>query len=219
MQFADPSLAARAQDAIRAAILTDELPFGARLSDRSLSERLGIGRTPVREALARLAAEGLVVVRPQSGSFVMAPGAAEIRALCEMRAVLETGALRLAAAADPERLAAALAPLLAGAVLAVEDGDLPRAEALDRAFHAALVEAAANPLLGRAYRGIADRVDALRHRLPREPARLAHAVQEHRRILDLALAGRAAEAEALLAAHVRHVQGLATRLLAKEPPA
>jgi DNA-binding GntR family transcriptional regulator len=203
----------RAEAAIRHRIVSGAVPFGARLSDRTLAAELGISRTPVREALGRLAKEGLVVIRPQSGSFVMAPDAAAIRAVCEMRAVLECGALRLAAGADPDRLAAALAPLVAGATLALEAADLLRAEALDSAFHAALVEAAGNPLLARAYRGIADQVGALRHRLPRDAARMARAVAQHRRVLDLALAGRLAEAEAELAAHVRNVQGQAVALL------
>lgn len=205
----------RALGAIRTWIVNGEFRFGERLSDRSLAATLSVSRTPVREALARLAAEGLVTIRPQSGSFVMAPDASAVGALFEMRAVLECGALRLAGGRDPSRLATSLAPLIAGAALALEAGELRRAEELDAAFHRALVSASGNPLLIEAYRGIADQIDAFRHRLPREPDRMSAALAGHRRILDLALSDRLVAAEKELASHVRTVQGLAISLVAE----
>jgi len=206
----------RAIDAIRAQIVEGRFNFGERLSDRMLAAALGVSRTPVREALARLAAEGLVTIWPQSGSYVMAPDAMAVRAVFEMRSVLECGALRLASGNDPDQLATKLTPLIAGAALAVEAGDLRRAEQLDAAFHRALVAASGNPLLIQAYRGIADQIDAFRYRLPREVDRIAAALAGHRRILDLALADRLTTAEAELASHVRAVQGLAIALVARE---
>ena len=214
----DDNLMQRALDAIRTGIVRGEHAFGARLSDRSLAAALGVSRTPVREALAQLAAEGLVVIRAQSGSFVMQPGTGAIRALCEMRAVLECGALRLAAGRDPEHLAAALSIPIAGATMALEQGDLVRVETLDEAFHEALVLASGNPLLVRAYRGIADQVSAVRHRLPRDRARMKRALAQHRRILDLTLTDQVAAAEVELAAHVRTVQGLAVDALRASDP-
>ncbi len=207
----------QAIDAIRGRIVSGAVGFGARLSDRGLAAELGVSRTPVREALAELAAQGLITIRPQSGSFVMAPDAAEVGAVFEMRAVLECGALRLAAGREPERLGAVLTPLVAGAALAVEEDDLRLAEALDGAFHRELVAASGNPLLVTAYGGIADQIEAFRHRLPRQHARMAAAVLGHRRILDLAVTGRLAAAEAELASHVRAVQGLAISLISPPP--
>ncbi len=203
----------QAEAAIRQRILTGELAFGARLSDRALAASLGISRTPVRDAIARLEQAGLVTVRPKSGSVVWSPDADAVRTLCEMRAILECGALRLAVGRDPDRLAAALATPLAGGALALEAGDTARAEAMDSAFHEALVACSENALLIDAYRAIADKVRALRHRLPPETTRMRHALAQHRRILDLALAGTLRDAEAELAAHVRNVQGQAVALL------
>lgn len=203
----------RAEALIRDAIITGRFAFGERLSDRALADELEISRTPVREALARLALDDLVVVRPQSGTFVMSLEAADVRRVCEMRAVLELGALRIAAARDADALAAAVAVPLSGGALAVEARDLGRAEAMDTAFHEALVAAAQNPLLARAYRGIADRIGAIRHRLPRELARMRRAVEQHRRIIDLSVTGRIADAEAQLSTHVRVVETLAIEFL------
>lgn len=216
MDAADP-LSNQALTQIRDWIVRGKLAFGQRLSDRTLAAELEISRTPVKQALQRLAAEGLVTIRPQSGSFVMSPDAEAIRTVCEMRAILECGALRLAAGHDPDRLAAALSVPLAGAALALEEGDLARAEAMDAAFHEAIVGASDNALLFASYRGIASQVGALRHRLPRNAKRMATALAHHRRILDLALAGRLAEAEAELAAHVRRVQAQASAKLPALP--
>lgn len=209
------SLCLRAEAAIRDAIVTGRFAFGERLSDRVLAEELGISRTPVREAFARLAQEELVVVRPQSGTFVMSLDTAVVHRLCEMRAVLEVGALRIAAARDADLLAAVVAVPLSGGALAVDERDLKRAEAMDTAFHEALVAAAENPLLTRAYRGIADQVGAIRHRLPRELARMQRAIVQHRRIIDLAVTGRITEAESELSTHVRVVETLAISLLTR----
>jgi DNA-binding GntR family transcriptional regulator len=207
------NLSLRAEAIIREGIIRGSFAFGERLSDRALAASLGISRTPVREALARLAKEDLVVIRPQSGSFVMTLRAESVRAVCQMRGILECGALRLAAGHDPERLAAAVSLPLAGGALAVEEGDLARAAELDSAFHQAIIAAADNTLLTRAYRGIADQVEAIRHRLPLDAARMRQAVSQHRRILDLAITGRLPEAEAELATHVQIVQGLTVSIL------
>ena len=212
------NLSLKAESIIREGIIRGSFAFGERLSDRALAASLGISRTPVREALARLAKEDLVVIRPQSGSFVMTLHAESIRAVCQMRAILECGALRLAAGNDPEHLAAAVSLPLAGGALAVEEGNLPRAAELDSAFHQAIIEAADNVLLTRAYRGIADQVEAIRHRLPLDISRMRQAVSQHRRILDLAITGRLPEAESELATHVQIVQRLTVSLLNEREP-
>src|SRR5436305_62980 len=80
------------------------------ISERELTERLAIGRTPVREALRRLAQEKLGDVYPRRGIFVSAVDVRDLARLCEVRAVLEPEAARLAAEratqADLDRLAA-----------------------------------------------------------------------------------------------------------------
>ena len=218
MTEASENLSLQAEASIRDGIIHGRFAFGERLSDRSLAAEMGISRTPVREALARLANEELVVVRPQSGTFVMSVTAKAIHSVCAMRGILECGALRLAAGQDPEGLAAAVSIPLAGGGLATEDGDFPRAEAMDAAFHNALVAAADNPLLSRAYRSIADQVEAIRHRLPRDVTRMRNAVHQHRRIIDLAITGRLPEAEAELSSHVRTVESLSTTIIKQIGP-
>src|SRR5690242_16250003 len=86
-----------AADLIRQAILDGELPAGARLKEDELAERLDVSRTPVREALRRLEAEGLVVHEPKRGAAVRAYSAGELDDMYRLRALLEGYAARRAA--------------------------------------------------------------------------------------------------------------------------
>ncbi len=93
----EQSLSDRAYYAIRELIVTLELAPGSVVSERELMERLGVGRTPVREALRDLAREQLVEVFPRRGIFVSGVEVGDIAGLSEVRLVLETKAARLAA--------------------------------------------------------------------------------------------------------------------------
>ena len=101
-----PSLADRAYVAIRDLIVSLELPPGALIDERRAgAQSLGIGRTPVREALRRLAQEQLVEVFPRRGMFVTGVDVRDLARISEVRAALEPEAARLAAerATDEQR--------------------------------------------------------------------------------------------------------------------
>jgi DNA-binding GntR family transcriptional regulator len=140
------SFADRAYYAIRELIVTLELPPGAVVREPELTERLGIGRTPVREALRRLAQERLVEVFPRRGMFVTKVDVRDLARLCEVRVALEPEAARLAA----ERATQADLAELQG-VLAELDGRRkrdPRALIdLDERIHRAIYHASHNPYL------------------------------------------------------------------------
>lgn len=212
-QYTD--LSAQAERTIREGIIRGDFKFGEKLSDRALAASLGISRTPVREAFASLAREGLVVIRPQSGTFVMVLDEASVRTLCEMRTVLELGALRLLSD-RPERLAAAVSKQIAAGALAVEAHDVEKAEQMDSEFHQAMVHAAENPLLSQAYQVITNKLNAIRHRLPADLERMRRAVEQHRRIVDLTVTGRIDEANAELVSHMKIVQHLAIQIVGSE---
>ena len=89
---------------IRELIVSGRLVLGEQLSESALAEQLGVSRTPVREAFLRLETERLVEVRPQRGTFVFQYGVAELRDICELREVLETGALAHRAVAQSRRV-------------------------------------------------------------------------------------------------------------------
>jgi DNA-binding GntR family transcriptional regulator len=199
---------------IRSRITTGRLPLGVRISDKKLAAELKVSRTPVREALVQLQSEGLVVMRPQSGTFVFDLTIEEVRDICATRAILEAGAIRLATDARSADPMARLGLLVGRAAIALDDGDLVLCDELDCQFHEGIVAASANAYLIRAYSGISDRLRALRHRLPRGRDRMARAIAQHRHIIDLWAAGRLDQATTEIGSHVLNVARLLTAISA-----
>lgn len=196
-----PSLAAIVTDQIRELIITGGLELGEQLSENTLAEQLNVSRTPVREAFLRLGAERLVEVRPQRGTFVFDCDAAGIRALCELREVLETGALRLAY----HRRGAALIEALGRINAAGEIASVRSAAAYqphDHAFHQALIGASENPELVEAYARVAGRVGALRHRYTRTVDEVRKSQATHQEIQAHLAAGDIDAAVHLMREHV-----------------
>ena len=200
---------------LRDRIVSGRLPFGARLSDRELASELNLSRTPIREAILHLRANGLIVTRPQSGTFVFAPDDGEIAALCEVRGIMEAGALRCAANRDHG--AVNLGRIVAEASLALEVSDLRRCEDADTSFHETLVRASDNIYLIESYGRISDKVRALRARLPPGVERVRRAVTQHRRVVDLLAVGRVDEAARELESHIRNVADLCITARRNEP--
>jgi DNA-binding GntR family transcriptional regulator len=135
------SLADRAYLAIRDLIVSLELPPEALIDERQLVESLGIGRTPVREALRRLAQEQLVEVFPRRGMFVTGVDVRDLARISEVRAALEPEAARLAAARASDAERDDLADL-GGRIMPGTD-----LMALDERIHRAVYAAAHNHLL------------------------------------------------------------------------
>jgi DNA-binding GntR family transcriptional regulator len=203
-------LKGRIADVIRSRIIVGALDLGARLSDKDLATELQTSRTPVREALLQLQSEGLVVVRPRSGTFVFDLSVEDLRQICELRGLFESGAVRMGMAHGSDRMVTALATRVAEAAIALDAGDFAACEALDTAFHETLIELSGNRYLIESYRTISDKVRALRSRLPQMRERIANAIAQHRRIVDLVAVGRVDAAADELAQHVRNVHGQLT---------
>jgi DNA-binding GntR family transcriptional regulator len=192
-----PSLADQAYLAIRGLIVSLRLAPGALIDERRLMESIGIGRTPVREALRRLAQEQLVEVFPRRGMFVTNVDVRDLARISEVRLVLEPEAARLAAerATDEER---ARLRLLEREIEMGGD-DLM---ALDERVHRAVYAAAHNDLLEKTlgeYYVLALRIWMIA--LDRE-ADLRDAVDAHRDILRAIVDGDLQRAAAEMRMHV-----------------
>jgi DNA-binding GntR family transcriptional regulator len=207
-EAAEPPSKALIAAEIRSRITTGRLALGARISDKQLAVELKVSRTPVREALVQLQTEGLVVMRPQSGTFVLDLAVEDVRQICATRAILEAGAIRLAAETDSSDLMGRLGLLVGRAAIALDDADLALCDELDSQFHEGIVAASANRYLVHAYSGISNKLRALRHRLPREHSRMARAIAQHRHIIDLWAAGRVNQAVEEIGSHVLNVARL-----------
>jgi DNA-binding GntR family transcriptional regulator len=198
----------RLVDQIRARIVTGEFAAGKPLSDKELAVQFNTSRTPVREALLELRAAGLVVAYPQRGTYVFNPSLDDIREICETRGVIESGALRIAASKDLDRLVVQLHKSLAHMGFAIEAADFARIEAYDTEFHESMVAACGNSRLMDAYQRISDQVRVLRHRLPPRRQRVVDALAQHRRIVDLLAAERIDDAMEEVFSHVQRVHNL-----------
>jgi DNA-binding GntR family transcriptional regulator len=209
-------LKAKVAEEIRDRIVVGTLNLGQRVSDKDLASELRISRTPVREALLQLQAEGLIVMRPRSGTFVFAVSPEELKDICDLRAVFEAAAIQLGASIHPERMVSALATRIAEAAAAFESQDFARCEQLDTAFHETLIALSGNKYLMESYRTISDKVRALRSRLPQTRERISGAIAQHRRIVDLLALGRSRDAADEISAHVRNVYQLLLTSIARE---
>lgn len=145
------SLADRAYEAIRDLIVSLELPPATFVDERALAERIGVGLTPVRQALRRLAWESLVVILPRRGTLVADINADDLAKIFEMRVELEglaaAGAATRASAAERDALHALLART--EAAIAADPADHRALIALDRDLHLSIARAARNELLER----------------------------------------------------------------------
>jgi DNA-binding GntR family transcriptional regulator len=195
------SLTALVVDQIRDLIVTGKLKLGEQLSENTLAERLGVSRTPVREAFLRLEAERLVEIRPQRGTFVFHCDATDVRDICELRGILEAGALRLGMQRDRDRLLEGLERNLRvseAATLATAADYQP----FDHEFHEIIVAASGNRQLIEAYGRIAGRVRALRYRLIRTLHQVEGSKAAHREVVESVRANAADDAEVALRHHV-----------------
>jgi DNA-binding GntR family transcriptional regulator len=195
--------------AIRERIISGRLPRGSRLHQEELAAELGVSRTPVREALRRLGAEGLVQMHTNRGARVADIEGADVVSPTQARMVIEPGAARLAAArrAASDRMRAALATQRA----VIPDVD--RSFKANREFHLALVEASGNAFLLQFAEILwVSRIGApIYARQAETAARMELDADEHERIVEAIEAGDARRAETLTR---RHLADALKRLLA-----
>jgi DNA-binding GntR family transcriptional regulator len=188
--------------AIRERITSGSLARCARVHQEDLAEELGVSRTPVREALRRLAAEGLVEMRTNRGARVADVDQAGMRVSYEARTVIEPGAARLAAA---EQLAEPLARMRA-AVAAQRRSlrNVRRSFEANREFHLALAAASGNEFLSQfAERLWVARIgETIYERQVQTQERMLLDVREHEQILEAIEAGDGRRAESLTRRHL-----------------
>src|SRR3712207_5844385 len=206
-QAADLSKADLVHRRLKEEIELGELAPGEPLSELSLVERTGASRTPVREALRRLAAEGLVDLTPRLGARVSRVSAKNVRDLFEFRQLLEPMAIRQAtqAAADPE-VRRVFADLRAGfARIQARRPSQERSRAFyelaDR-FDWAIIDATRNEHLRRTIADLRPHTARLRNLSHLDPRRTDVSVGEHLAICDALLAGDADAAASLIAGHL-----------------
>jgi DNA-binding GntR family transcriptional regulator len=199
--------------ALRTAVITGELQPGTLHSVHALAAQFGVSRTPVREALIRLAQQGMVRFERNRGVRVLQTSLHDLEEVFALRLLLEVPATRRAVGLLDDAGRRELARELKAMEKAAAADDEFRLWEHDRRFHRLLMEAAGNTRL-------AGYVDALRDTVLRRGAStarssrtMAEIVGEHRAVLDLVDAGDAAGAAAAMRAHILHTAHL---LIAQE---
>ena len=138
------SLAEKAYQILIRKITRLELAPGQALVEKSLTDELGIGRTPIREALQRIAVEGLIQHLPNRGMLISDISATSVQAIYEFRSLVEGEAARLAAARSTESHVIELQSLADQLDHATNKGRIDDFVALDRQFHGKLAQASRN---------------------------------------------------------------------------
>ena len=141
------SLAEKAYDELIRLITRLDLPPGTVLAEKSLVEELQIGRTPIREALQRLAMEGLVIHQLNRGMFVSEITYSDVQEIYEFRSLVDGYACRLAAQRATPAIAAKLMELHGVLVQATKDDDIDSYVQRDREYYSILSEASKNSFL------------------------------------------------------------------------
>ena len=199
--------------AIRERISSGSLPRGARVHQEDLAEELGVSRTPVREALRRLAAEGLVEMRTNRGARVADVDQVGMRTSYEARTVIEPGAARLAAARRLEEPLARMRAAVAAQRRSLRN--VQRSFEANREFHLALAEASGNEFLVQfAERLWVARIgETIYERQVQTQERMLLDVREHEQIVEAIEAGDGRRAESLVRRHLTDAMKRSTDIL------
>lgn len=188
---------------LHAEIWEGRLVPGTVLSEVALSKELGVSRGPIREAMGRLAAEGLVTVRPRRGAIVRAPTLEELVEAYQVREVLESLAVRLAVPRLTEGDLRELDGFVDDMEASAADDDLGRFFEANVAFHERFCELSGNRNLCRVHHALMGEIRGYQDRSLSIRGNSSDSVTEHRAILLAAGRGDAPVAAELAAVHVR----------------
>ena len=203
----NPTRGAQAYDQLKQRLLVGDFGLNQRLGEERLAALIGVSRTPVREALARLHTERLVVRAPDGGYLPAAPDPSQIRHLYEVRIGLERQALHRPRLEGIRHDAVVLEPLraewssLADEVGPVAEPD-PEFVLLDESFHVRLAAAAGNPALTSLLQQINEKIRLVRMQDFLLPERIERTIDEHLGIVQAVLDGKVGLAEDRFDEHV-----------------
>ncbi|PKU25621.1 GntR family transcriptional regulator [Telmatospirillum siberiense] len=198
-------LSEQALDAVRRQIVTGVYPPDTRLSEVELSEKLGVSRTPVREALIRLAEEGLVKIVPQIGSFVAPISLDAVRQAQFIREHLECALIAEAAKHIDIGVNRQMSDNLKQQAIAAQKGDWDSFYSYDEALHAIWATASGNSGVWRVIQQSKVHLDRVRQISDRRPEHMALLLKQHTTIANAVAKGDVATAQTELRNHLRLV--------------
>jgi DNA-binding GntR family transcriptional regulator len=198
---------------LRQLIVEGRIAPGAKLNERELAEQLQVSRTPLREAIKTLAAEGLVELLPNRGAVAAQLSSQDVADTFEVIAGLEGQSGELAAQRITAPELAEIRALHYEMLAAHTRRDLPTYYRLNAQIHERINAAARNPVLTQTYRNVNARLQALRFRSNFDERKWQHAVNEHETMVGLLAARDAAGLRALLVQHLEHKRDAVLELM------
>ncbi len=196
------SLRELALEHLRSNIVNGTLKMGQVLSERVISEELGVSKSPVREALAQLRDEGLVTIEPQKGAKVFTLSSEEVAQICDFRQAIETAAFELALSRNPDKLASDMEDVVAKMADAQNKGRMVTYLALDTTFHELIFKHCENDYLAASYSRYVGKIAALRTHLSDLPKHTDLSFDEHKLIAKAVRKGDEKKIRRLLAEHI-----------------
>lgn len=191
---------------LRQAIITGEFAPGERLMEISLANRLGVSRTPVREAIRKLELEGLVIMIPRKGAQVARITEKNLRDVLEVRTVLEEFATVLACERIDEAGIRDLRQALDEFVTAVESGDILAIANKDEHFHDIIFHATNNDRLIYIINNLREQFYRYRMEYVKDIRQRSLLVEEHRELLNAITNRDSARAKELMRTHLLNQQ-------------
>lgn len=192
-------------EAIRGAIVSTELEPGQQISENELADKLGVSRTPVREALARLRDDQLVQIVPQLGTFVSRISVAGVDDAQFLREALECAAVRLVAASADADDVEELRELITRQEYARDASDAGEFYDLDDDFHSRICELSGRPIAWAIVARANGHLNRVRRLSLADPGYIAEMIVEHKVVLAAVAKGDPDAAEAALRHHLRMV--------------
>lgn len=205
------SLTDEVVERLRDLIIAGELTPGERLPERALSERFGISRTPLREAMKVVASEGLLKLLPNRGALVPPLTVRELEEAFEVMESLEATAGELAARRIDEATLAEIRRLHERMVLHYRAGELQAYFKANQQIHWAIVRAARNEVLAEVYRRLSGRVLRARYAANLSQDRWTQAIEEHEAILAALEARDGPRLSQQMRDHLRNKRAVARR--------
>ena len=191
---------------IREKIVSLELPPASLIDESTLAEEIGVGLTPVRQALRKLSFKSLVVILPRRGTLVADLNSSDLQKIFEMRLELETLAARLAAKRATHIQIVAMEALMQEALSLVEESNNHELLDIDHKMHILIAEAAHNEFLEESVDWLYCHVQRLWNVRLHHVGNMDHAMQEHNAILKAIRTGDAERASHLMSEHVNRFQ-------------
>ena len=189
---------------LRQMLVENQIAPGAKLNERALCESLNVSRTPLREAIKTLAAEGLVILLPNRGAVAVSLSLDDVRHTFEVMAGLEGLSGQLAAERITETEMMEIQALHFEMMAAFTRRDLSSYYRLNAQIHSAINNAAKNPVLSSTYEQVNARLQALRFRSNQDDEKWHNAMQEHKLMIEALQARQPQVLRDLLVRHLEH---------------